>query len=225
MNGDFDQILKSAIEDIESQKSDEELLKDFQKEGFLDDRFDKGLELKLIANNLISNKSFNQKAIACSIIILLALSFIFSPPVAGAIKHKFFEPIINVHELGTDIQYEKTDKYMEGEDLLLAPSYIPDGFELVDEEIEDNFVFLRYENDNDIFIIYKQYDLSSTVLSIDTENAEVHEFSYGMFEGLYIIKNKRIIISAKGDYTGCYIITNLDYDSSMKVFKSLQPLK
>ena len=84
-------------------------------------------------------------------------------------------------------------------------TYIPDGFELAEENISDKATFVLYRNDNSSFLVHI-LDASNARHSVDTENADsVEVVTIHGWDGLKIKKDNRCIITWADLENMCFI--------------------
>ena len=115
-------------------------------------------------------------ALAAAIAILLATAMSVS-----AVRAAVFEFITEMYEKFTHMFFEESQSSNDAADefIVRRPSFIPEGFELVDEKTAGP-VLLVYEKGAN-YISYSQQRLEDVSVDINTEGAELEELE---FEGL-----------------------------------------
>ena len=112
-------------------------------------------------------------AFVAAIIILFASAMSVS-----AVRAAVFEFVTEVYEKFTHMFFEESPPSQESSDefIVRRPSFIPEGFELVDEKTAGP-VLLVYENGSD-YISYSQQRLEDVSMDINTEGAELEEVEF-----------------------------------------------
>lgn len=158
-------------------------------------------------------------AIILSIFILANSLLVFK---VQAYRERVFEIITNVYKEFTSIitETEEAPEPLNLKSEFSEPSYIPDGFEIINDMQTDITRIIDYANDNRI-MVFKQSFITSRETRIDTENTEIKEIK--IYE--YMIK----FVFNKGMYNACwndnefsYIITGeISFDELIKVIESI----
>lgn len=103
-------------------------------------------------------------------------------------------------------------------------TYIPDGFELVEENISDKASFALYRNYNSSFIVHI-LDATNARHSIDTENADsVEVITIHGWDGLKINKDNRCILTWADLDNMCFISViceELSFDEAQLIAQSI----
>jgi len=166
-------VIKADICELEAMPSDHEIEHEFSK------RFERRMR-KLVRRSRTGNPAgrvvFLRRravALAAAIVILLATAMSVS-----AVRAAVFEFVTEVYEKFTRIFFEESTPSRESSDeyIIRRPSFIPEGFELVDEKTAGP-VLLVYEKGSD-YISYSQQRVEDVSMDINTEGAELQELEF-----------------------------------------------
>lgn len=169
-----DELLSENMRKIEIM-----LLDSLPKEEDLSHEFSKTFEKKM--NKLIREQkrtpfmrsfiTYGKRA-AAIFFIIVGISFVTTMSVE-AYRVKFFEIITEVWEEFTSVRYSTengiTDTILEP----ITPEYIPEGFTIIEEELDDYGNRIIYENIDNDEIFYEQRVMSNGVIIFDTEGITV----------------------------------------------------
>lgn len=161
----------------------------------------------------------NIRRIAACFAIFIVVSGITVMSVS-ALRVKILNLIFNSQETNTEVQFEDSDQSNEYDDVGLELMYVPDGFEIIRKDIQDNIVYLRFENDDLYFSV--KLTKSTGTISIDTEDANVEEIYINGNKALYVEKSSlKTLTGMIGDYS--YTINgNIDKDEILKISENLK---
>ena len=123
---------------------------------------------------------------AAVFLLVLATSLTIAGLSADAIRVRFFNMMLDVKDEYTAITYktEDTDIWHEESSIIdpitdhetlegnFYPTYIPEGYVEIERQVHNQFVFVRYVDDQDNRIIFDQSSLNGGI-QIDTEDAVV----------------------------------------------------
>ena len=123
-----------------------------------------------------------RRLIAVLIAIILLLASVMS---VSAIREKVLELIIEVYEKYTQLFFEKSQSTNTSSEnfSIYVPTYIPDGFSLVYEDM-DGTVLLEYEKGNE-YISYRQVCPDEVSMHINTEGIELEDFIFNDLPAKY----------------------------------------
>jgi hypothetical protein len=173
-------VVRADIRELEALPADHEITHEFSK------RFERKMK-KLVRRSKTGNQAgrvvFLRRravALAAAIVILLATAMSVS-----AVRAAVFEFITEVYEKFTHIFFEESPPSQESSDefIVRRPSFIPEGFELVDEKTAEP-VLLVYEKGSD-YISYSQQKLEDVSLQVNTEGAALEELEFNGLPAKY----------------------------------------
>ena len=124
-----------------------------------------------------------------------------------------------------DFHFEQTVEPKEKEppktiEKIYAPTYIPEGFELVDEMVDDLGVYDEYQK-NKNYIQFSQ-EVSEAHVAIDSEDMNREEVTVQGYQGqLNSKKGKTILIWATGEYVFT-LSSDLDKEEVVKIAESIR---
>ncbi len=161
-------------------------------ENIIEHKFSRRFERKmkhLISRNRITEPIvigrpvyLRRRLIAVLIAIILLLASVMS---VSAIREKVLELIIEVYEKYTQLFFEKSQSTNTSSEnfSIYVPTYIPDGFSLVYEDM-DGTVLLEYEKGNE-YISYRQVCPDEVSMHINTEGIELEDFIFNDLPAKY----------------------------------------
>ena len=124
----------------------------------------------------------------------------------------------------TSLKFEKgkTDGNMTaGFNNIYAPSYIPEGYQIDNLMIINNFKEIKYVNEEGIFISFFESSHSS-VTNIDTENADIlKSIAINGAEGLFVLKNELVTVSWAHDNRIFVITAQISEEEMVKIAESV----
>ncbi len=139
-------------------------------------------------------------------VALIAAAILLAGCTAIIYKEQIGDFFVEIHETfikGSFANEESTNDQIIEEYYTLT--YVPEGYELVEEICGDNIVRYIWKNDKENSIIFEQGSINSVKYSIDGENGLTNTFNYDQYTVYY-----RII-----DNTGYYIWNNEKYAFSL----------
>ena len=210
-------VVRADIRELEALPADHEITHEFSK------RFERKMK-KLVRRSKTGNQAgrvvFLRRravALAAAIVILLATAMSVS-----AVRAAVFEFITEAYEKFTHIFFEESPPSQESADeyIIRRPTFIPEGFELVDEKTAGP-VLLVYEKGAN-YISYSKQRLEDVSVDINTEGAELEELE---FEGLpakyYSSRGVQNLLWYDDEYL--YIVSStLDRDTVFMVAGSIE---
>ena len=156
-------------------------------------------------------------AFVAAIIILFASTMSVS-----AVRAAVFEFITEVYEKFTHIFFNESPPSQESADELSIrrPSFIPEGFELVNEKTTGP-VLLVYEKGSD-YISYSQQRLENVSLQVNTEGAELEELKFNGHPAKYY-SNRGVQNLLWYDDEYLYMVSStLDRDTVFRIAGSVE---
>ena len=170
----------------------------------IDDLAQKGKKIKTKRRY---RKGFTVAAILC--LILLAC-----PAIAFAVSPAFR---INVMEMVSDWQNDHVSIRMSESD---TSDWVPEGFTLISEEINDSFTYKKYQN-NDQFISLRIY-AKNTIINIDNETTTYHnEYEINGNTAIVAQQTKKIKIIWHNDNNIFILTTNLPLETALSLAKKI----
>lgn len=130
-----------------------------------------------------------QMKIAAAVFVIV-LSMAFGTVMSvEAYRIRFFEIVTTVWEELTSIVIGSEEN--AGHDTLtpIAPTYVPKGFEIIDQQSDKYENTIRYLHENGVEILYSQHLTTQSEFILDTEDVEPNMIIIGSQE-VYILFNK-----------------------------------
>jgi len=169
-------VIKADMCELEALPAEHEIEHEFSK------RFEQRMR-KLIRRSKAGSRAgrvvfLRRRAVALAAAIAILLATAMS---VSAVRAAVFEFITEMYEKFTHMLFEESQSSNDAADefIVRRPSFIPEGFELVDEKTAGP-VLLVYEKGAN-YISYSQQRLEDVSVDINTEGAELEELE---FEGL-----------------------------------------
>ena len=210
-------VIKADICELEALLADHEITHEFSK------RFERRMK-KLIRKSKTRSPAggavFLRRrlaALVAAIVILLATAMSVS-----AVRAAVFEFITEVYEKFTHMFFEESPPSQESADELSIrrPSFIPEGFELVNEKTAGP-VLLVYEKGSD-YISYSQQCLENVSMNINTKGAELEEVEFNGLPAKYY-SNRGVQNLLWYDDEFLYMISStLDRDTVFRIAGSVE---
>jgi hypothetical protein len=210
-------VIKADICELEAMPADHEITHEFSK------RFERRMG-KLVRRGKTGSPAggavfLRRRAVAliATIIILFASAMSVS-----AVRAAVFEFITEVYEKFTHMFFEESPPSQESSDefIVRRPSFIPEGFELVDEKTAGP-VLLVYENGSD-YISYSQQRLEDVSMDINTEGAELEEVEFNGHPAKYY-SNRGVQNLLWYDDEYLYMVSStLDRDTVFRIAESVE---
>jgi hypothetical protein len=199
-------------------------------ENIIEHKFSRRFERKmkhLISRNRITEPIvigrpvyLRRRLIAVLIAIILLLASVMS---VSAIREKVFELIIEVYEKYTQLFFEKSQSTNTSSEhfSIYVPTYIPDGFSLVYEDM-DGTVLLEYEKGNE-YISYRQVCPDEVSMHINTEGIELEDFIFNDLPAKYY-SNEGVQNLIWYDNSYMYRVSStLDKTTVLRIAESIEP--
>ena len=212
-------------------KAELKMLNSIPREDELNHQFSKRFQRKMNKLIIYEKKSplhrtiiYYGKKVAVIFLILFSITFASTMSIK-ANRVRFFEFVTEIWEEFTSFIFksEENDNY----DILrsISPSYIPDDFTILFEEVSDyamRVVYINNDNNNDKKqILYEHRLLSDVIKIIDTEGVEVEEFMIGsQIVSSFINKGVNQIHWNDGSYYYS-LVSTIDMDELIKMAESI----
>ncbi len=188
------------------------------------DEFNKNMDdiLSKINYDEIENKDTKNKKVLKfitkkKIAVILAMCIVFTSALTIEASRKFlFNIFYNVFDDRTEVYVDKDkntntntkDTYVF---TFEEPSYIPEGFELVDKTVLDENASVEYKNNNKKYFIYDKYLVKgSSVFGFDTEDADIEKFTLNNTDITCVHKNDIYTYYWFDDYNASVFTTNIE---------------
>lgn len=156
---------------------------------------------------------------AAVILILFILTNSILIVTVQAYREKVFETIITVYEKFTSIVIEVEESSNEGLSFT-QPSYIPDGFKVINDIQIDITRKIDYMNDNKI-MVFKQSIIKSGEIRIDAEGTSFEEMEVNNQIIKYVF-NKDMYIAHWTDNNFSYIINaEVSFEEFIKIIEGI----
>lgn len=166
---------------------------------------------------------FRYLLVAVLVLLFSGMTVLANPDIRERIG-KYFEQLFDDH---TDVSLDAPDQPKKKEFVKVKPTYIPEGYELIDTEYDSTFetYSLIYENKDEKTFYYEQSSVKSfedSSVSISSDGTPAQKFDIGGFP-CYLLSDEY------GFYTLIYITDNYVFqvgsenssDELIKVIKSL----
>ncbi len=164
--------------------------------------------------------TFSKYAAIILIIFILANSLLVVT--VQAYREKVFEMITNVYKEFTSIitKTEEVPEPLTEKPEFTEPSYIPEGFEVINNMQTDITRKIDYEN-GDRILVYKQNILTNSELRIDTEGTEIKNIKINGTSINYVF-NKGMYNAYWNDNEYFYLITGeISFEELLKVIEGV----
>ncbi len=132
------------------------------------------------------SKTLNKRFIAVLVAIIIMISTAMS---VSAIRQRVIEFITEVYQKYTQVFFSESQSSKVESKIFEAymPSYIPKGFELVNQDTNGT-VLLDYEKGSD-FISYQQGRIDEISMQINTEGVQLEELKFNNLSAKYYSNN------------------------------------
>lgn len=151
----------------------------------------------------LSLKFFNVLSIiSFTAMLCFGTAFAFSP----VLRANTINLIIEVVEESTDYQFTTSD--IVGTAVLpeFSLTWIPDGFQLKEQELQSELIYKYYEGTNENVFNVTVIHTTENRVSIDTEDAISQTIRIGSFDGILTIEDNSKIVTWIDDIYQCQII-------------------
>lgn len=209
-----------AIFDVVSEECEAMIPKNYE-EHIFSAKFEKNMEklIKRRSKPYYKLISTGARRAACMIVAVIVLSA--SALSVKAVREAVYEFIMRIFSDHTQISAnrEGPDEYPKTIEEEYYIADLPEGFELVDHDVSDNFVYYIYTNEDD-YIVFRQYTKDTYIYNIDNEQQEqdLLEFDDQKYITCYN-KNEYTYIWDNGEYI-FILISNCDKDDMINLCRS-----
>ena len=107
-----------------------------------------------------------------------------------AFRMKIFNYVVEVQDKFTSVGLEENDEVTDDSSHIYMPSYIPEGYKIMDVQSFKYITAIQYVNDTGDTIFFEQCKEGQSILRIDTENAESNRVIINGIEAFIINKNQ-----------------------------------
>lgn len=101
---------------------------------------------------------------------------------------------------------------------------VPDGFDVIFEDASTTSIIIRYQNQQDQFILYTQVDRDEFFSQLDNEHHDLKKETIGDFEVLISENEQDVILEAVTNRVAITIQTNAGYAIGKKFIESLKEI-
>lgn len=151
------------------------------------------------------------------ILFILTNGILFAT--AEGYRERFFKIITTIYEKYTSIMIEGEVPANEGLSFN-EPSYIPEGFEIINDRQDDTARVIQYMDDNKI-VVYKQSIITGGETKIDTEGTTIEEMEINEQLITYVF-NKDMYIAYWTDENFKYIINaEISFEEFVKMIEGV----
>lgn len=160
------------------------------------------------------------KRAAVLFFIVISVSFVTTMSVE-AYRLRFFEVITRVWEEFTSITFKSEKEIIDRKLVAINPDYIPEGFSILEEDVNDYVNTVIYENEINEEIIYEQILISNGEIIFDTEDVEVKTMNIGN-QTINFFTNKEVSQIYWNDDLYIYTLNStIDMEEIIKIAKSI----
>lgn len=197
----------------------EQLEKGDKKEHIFTKAFEEQMSQLITGEKQLKFKGLMRKIGIAILIIGIAGSLGMS---VEAVRTRVIEFITEVFEKFTSISYQSYGAYDNEREGSYLPQYVPEGFEMIEEEKIFNDVHITYENELGEEILFRQIEITTNNSIIDTEKAQLEKICLEDKE-YYYYENKEIknIMWIEGVYQ-ITISSEIEKDELIKMCLSVQ---
>ncbi len=155
--------------------------------------------------------------VACILLVVLVAMSVAIYNV-DALRTKFFNYFFVKDAPDTEIRFTETKQNSFSNDMV-SIGYIPEKFELIENKVGINNMFLKFKNGEKFFQVKRNND--SLKMAINTEKGTLENIQVKGYDGVYIAKSiERIILWHDGVYT-YRINSNLVKNEIVKIAESI----
>lgn len=160
------------------------------------------------------------KRAAAIFLIIASISFATTMSVE-AYRVKFFKVITEVWEEFTSIVFKSEEEVNDGNLVPTNPQYIPEGFSMFYEDVDNYMNMIIYKDAANIEIFYEQSFISNKEILLDTEGVEVETMKIENQEINYF-SNKGVnqVYWNDDNYTYAFI-SSIDMEELFRMTKSV----
>ena len=169
--------------------------------------------------SLTKGVSFRRFLVAAVVVCMLA----GLPLIAAANGIKFFQLFQSKNESSMDVGYRADDAAaVKG---IYYLSKLPDGYRLVDQNINDTFAVTMYGNptdENQSIITLYQYDAAPNVISLDQENVDETTVEIAGVTGKCYYSQEKCVIIWEMDDKYFQIVSKLQQKETVEIANSIR---
>ena len=169
--------------------------------------------------SLTKGVSFRRFLVAAVVVCMLA----GLPLMAAASGIKFFQLFQSKNESSMDVGYRADDAAaVKG---IYYLSKLPDGYRLVDQNINDTFAVTMYGNptdENQSIITLYQYDAAPNVISLDQENVDETTVEIAGVTGKCYYSQEKCVIIWEMDDKYFQIVSKLQQKETVEIANSIR---
>jgi hypothetical protein len=159
------------------------------------------------------------------IAILIAVSFSVIMVKVEAVRDPVIHFIVEIYEKFSSIIFpdsESEEGYPDRIEKSYEPGYIPEGYALAESTAMTAVAQLIFSNQAGEEIVFMQYAIRSSSLSVDTEGVDIHKILIGDKQALfYSNKGVNNLIWTDGEY-GYKITGSIQQDETIKMMESIR---
>lgn len=157
-----------------------------------------------------------------AVVLVAALLAAFGAVMSvAAWRQAFFSFFQKKYPTYSDVSYEQIRDITLPETLIkYAPTYIPEGYVLVDSEELPVFQMKYYENDQGQSIFFLQSRLDMADYAIDTEREDFVEIDLGGQTAQFLPNEGEYTLLWENSYYSFILTVNIDKDELIKIAKS-----
>ena len=160
--------------------------------------------------------AFRKYAAAVLVIFILANSFLIVT--VEAYRTRVFKIITTIYNTFTSIITEADDIPVNEVPEFTEPSYVPDGFKVINDINTGVTRKVDYKNEDKV-LVYKQSIITSSEIRIDTECTEIKKIKFGK-QNINYVFNKGMYIAYWFDSEYSYLITGeIPFEELLKVIE------
>lgn len=163
--------------------------------------------------------SFRRFLVAAVVVCMLA----GLPLIAAASGIKFFQLFQSKNESSMDIGYRTDDAAaIKG---IYYLSKLPDGYQLVDQDINDTFALTIYSNptdENQPALALYQYDAAPNIMSLDQENVDETTVEIAGVTGKCYYSQEKCVIVWTMDDKYFQIVSKLQQEEAVEIANSIR---
>lgn len=154
--------------------------------------------------------------IAAVLVVVIAVSGVAVFKV-DALRVRFLNMFTDTQPTNTEVSFKDGTSYSVGN---VTVGFVPEGFEVVDEEVTEYMSYLKFKHDEEYFTI--DIDDSYSVISVDTEDTDTEKIDINGIEVLYSNKMNVKIFSYYVDHYAVNVAGNIENKLLTEIIKSLK---
>ena len=208
-------------------KAELKMLNSIPREDELNHQFSKRFQRKMNKLIIYEKKSplhrtiiYYGKKVAVIFLILFSITFASTMSIK-ANRVRFIEFVTEIWEEFTSFICKSEDNTEEDKLIPTSPSYIPDDYKILHEEVSEYFQRIIYINNENNQIFYEQKLLSYLTKITDTEGVEIVEYTIGSQRvSSFINKGINQLYWNDGSYYYS-LVSTIDMDELIKMAESI----